>query len=90
MLRRHALLTGCLMFAVIAGTPALAAYAIAFNPSSGRAAAYNGSFDYETAKRVATRQMRPWLPHRRLRQGNMRRGGGIDLDRHLVLGRGEG
>jgi uncharacterized protein DUF4189 len=53
MFPRNALLTGCLMFSVIAGTPALAAYAIAFNPSSGRAAAYNGSFDYETAKRVA-------------------------------------
>ena len=28
------LLTSCLMFTVIAGAPALAAYAIAFNPSS--------------------------------------------------------
>ena len=53
MLRKNALLTACLMFAVIVGTPALAAYAIAFNSSNGRAAAYNGSFDYETAKRVA-------------------------------------
>ena len=51
MLRRNALLTGCLMFSVIAGTPALAAYAIALNTSSGKAAAYNGSFDLETAKR---------------------------------------
>jgi hypothetical protein len=49
----NVLLTSYLMFTVIAGAPALAAYAIAFNPSSGRAAAYNGSFDYETAKRVA-------------------------------------
>ena len=32
---------------------AAAAYAIAFNPSNGRAAAYNGSFDIEQAKRVA-------------------------------------
>jgi hypothetical protein len=56
MLRRKALLTGCLMFAVIAGTPALAAYAIALNTSSGRAAAYNGSFDVEAAKRQALSQ----------------------------------
>src|SRR5262245_50766370 len=48
-----ALLACCLTLAVIANGPAVAAYAIAFDPSSGRAAAYNGSFDYETAKRVA-------------------------------------
>ena len=30
-----------------------AAFAIAFNPSSGKAAAYNGSFDLEAAKRTA-------------------------------------
>jgi uncharacterized protein DUF4189 len=56
MRARNVLLTGSLIAAVIAGTPALAAYAIAFNPSSGRAAAYNGSFDLETAKRVALDQ----------------------------------
>lgn len=33
--------------------PALAAFAIALDPSSGRAAAYNGSFDLGQAKRVA-------------------------------------
>jgi Domain of unknown function (DUF4189) len=56
MLRRNAVLTGCLMLSVIAGTPALAAYAIALNTSSGKAAAYNGSFDLETAKRQALSQ----------------------------------
>ena len=30
-----------------------AAYAIAFNPSTGKAVAYNGSFDVEIAKRQA-------------------------------------
>ena len=30
-----------------------AAFAIAFNPSTGKAAAYNGSFDVEVAKRQA-------------------------------------
>jgi hypothetical protein len=33
--------------------PALAAFAIALDPSSGRAHAYNGSFDLAQAKRVA-------------------------------------
>jgi ABC-type glycerol-3-phosphate transport system substrate-binding protein len=56
MFRRNALLTGCLTFSVVAGTPALAAYAIALNTSSGKAAAYNGSFDLETAKRQAMNQ----------------------------------
>jgi hypothetical protein len=36
-----------------AAGPAEAAYAIAFNPSSGKAAAYNGSFDVEVAKKQA-------------------------------------
>jgi hypothetical protein len=44
------------MLSVIAGTPALAAYAIALNTSSGKAAAYNGSFDVETSKRQALNQ----------------------------------
>jgi hypothetical protein len=40
-------------FLTLAAHPASAAFAIAFNPSSGRAAAYNGSFDLEQAKKVA-------------------------------------
>jgi hypothetical protein len=35
------------------GEPAAAAYAIAFNPASGKAAAYNGSWDLEKSKSVA-------------------------------------
>ncbi len=48
-----ALLACLTVVAAAANAPALAAYAIAFNTSNGRAAAYNGSFDLETAKRVA-------------------------------------
>ena len=48
-----ALLACLTVDAAAANAPALAAYAIAFNTSNGRAAAYNGSFDLETAKRVA-------------------------------------
>jgi hypothetical protein len=47
------LLAAVAAFAALTRTPATAAYAIAFNPSNGKAAAYNGSFDIETAKRVA-------------------------------------
>lgn len=39
--------------ALLGSTPAGAAYAIAFNPSSGRAAANNASFDLEQVKRAA-------------------------------------
>jgi hypothetical protein len=39
--------------AVTVGASAHAAFAIAFNPSTGKAGAYNGSFDLGTAKRVA-------------------------------------
>jgi hypothetical protein len=42
-----------LVLALAGGNPAQAAFAIAFNASSGKAAAYNGSFDLEAAKRVA-------------------------------------
>jgi len=48
-----ALLACIVTLAALANAPAIAAYAIAFNPSNGKAAAYNGSFDLETAKRVA-------------------------------------
>jgi Domain of unknown function (DUF4189) len=40
-------------FAIVTVHPALAAFAIAYDPASGRAAAYNGSFDLEQAKRAA-------------------------------------
>jgi hypothetical protein len=43
---------GMLMFALGNGA-ADAAFAIAFNASTGKAAAYNGSFDLEAAKRTA-------------------------------------
>ncbi len=39
--------------ACVSASPACAAFAIAFNPSTGRASAYNGSFDLEQAKKVA-------------------------------------
>jgi hypothetical protein len=48
-----ALLACVVTLAAIATAPAIAAYAIAFDPSSGRSAASNVSFDYETARRVA-------------------------------------
>jgi hypothetical protein len=51
-----ALLAFLITLTALANAPALAAYAIAFNSSSGKAAAYNGSFDLETAKRVALDQ----------------------------------
>jgi hypothetical protein len=43
----------CLILVPQGGSTAQAAFAIAFNPSSGKAAAYNGSFDLAQAKRVA-------------------------------------
>ncbi len=48
-----AALTAIVALATIAASPAQAAFAIAFNPSSGKAAAYNGSFDLNVARRVA-------------------------------------
>jgi len=42
-----------LALATLSGVPAVAAFAIAFNPASGKAVAYNGSFDLEQAKRTA-------------------------------------
>ncbi len=46
-----AMLLGAALAAV--APPAQAAYAIAVNPSTGRAAAYNGSFDLAQARRTA-------------------------------------
>jgi hypothetical protein len=48
-----ALFASLLTIVAIANAPAIAAYAIAFDASSGRAEASNISFDYETARRVA-------------------------------------
>jgi hypothetical protein len=42
-----------IVLSAFAAHPACAAFAIAYNPSSGRVAAYNGSFDLEQAKKVA-------------------------------------
>ena len=39
--------------AALDSSPAAPAYAIAFNPATGKAAAYNGSFDLDQARRVA-------------------------------------
>ena len=51
-MKRLVLLMALLGFAA-APDRANAAYAIAFNPSTGKAFAYNGSFDVEVAKRQA-------------------------------------
>jgi hypothetical protein len=42
-----------LALGVCSGPPAAAAYAIAFNPANGHAAAFNVTFDVERARRVA-------------------------------------
>ena len=42
-----------------AAAPAFAAYAIAFDPSTGRAAAFNGTFDLAEAKREAVSRCSP-------------------------------
>jgi hypothetical protein len=53
MIRFIALVSAGLAIATCGSGPAAAAFAIAFNPATGKAAAYNGSFDLEQAKRVA-------------------------------------
>ncbi len=46
-------LIAAIAFAAIAASPAAAAYAIAFNPTTGKASAYNGSFDLNAARKTA-------------------------------------
>ena len=52
-MKRFVQLVAVVAFVVAAADRADAAYAIAFNPSSGKACAYNGSFDVEVAKKQA-------------------------------------
>ena len=53
-MRRANLIGPCLLLAVAAHSrPAAAAFAIAFDPATGHAAAFNGTFDLEQAKRTA-------------------------------------
>ncbi|MBV8568416.1 MAG: DUF4189 domain-containing protein [Methylobacteriaceae bacterium] len=53
-MRRANLIGLCLVLAAAAHSrPAVAAFAIAFDPATGHAAAFNGTFDLEQAKRTA-------------------------------------
>jgi hypothetical protein len=54
-MRRHAIFAAALslLALALATARAEAAFAIAFNPTTGKAAAYNGSFDLDVARRQA-------------------------------------
>ena len=86
----NVLLTSCLMFTVIAGAPALAAYAIAFNPSNGRAAAYNGSFDLRRPSASRSTNAAAAAASSRPARDRARRSSNRSRPAPVILGRGEG